>query len=120
MARTRSCFLTAHSQVKVASRMASATGNGTFYYKSGGLKAVGKYADGELDGSWEWWRERWKAIAGWWALIVASKVGAWKRYYENGQLWDEGTYIQGKKAGEWKTYDKGGSLKQAKVFKAQT
>ena len=28
-------------------------GKWTFYYKGGGLKAVGEYADGELDGYWE-------------------------------------------------------------------
>jgi antitoxin component YwqK of YwqJK toxin-antitoxin module len=28
-----------------------------FYYRNGQTKAVGKYADGELDGFWEWWRE---------------------------------------------------------------
>ena len=43
----------------------------------------------------------------------------WKRYYENGQLWDEGSYIDGKKIGEWKVCDKADELKQAKHFKAK-
>lgn len=29
-----------------------------------------------------------------------KQVGLWKRYYENGQLWDEGVYEDGKKVGE--------------------
>src|SRR6266568_3299344 len=41
----------------------------------------------------------------------------WRRYYENGQLWDEGAYQDGRKVGEWKTYDKSGALKQCKTFK---
>ena len=45
------------------------------------------------------------------------QAGLWKRYYESGQLWDEGRYEQGKKIGEWKTFAKDGSLKQSKVFK---
>jgi antitoxin component YwqK of YwqJK toxin-antitoxin module len=32
-------------------------GKWKFYYRNGKTKAVGKYADGELDGFWEWWRE---------------------------------------------------------------
>ena len=43
-------------------------------------------------------------------------MGAWKRYYENGQLWDEGEYQNGKKIGEWTTYDKSGGVKQKKTF----
>ena len=49
----------------------------------------------------------------------AQQVGLWKRYYDNGQLWDEGTYEDGKKVGEWKVYDKAGALKQRKVFKVK-
>jgi antitoxin component YwqK of YwqJK toxin-antitoxin module len=36
------------------------------------------------------------------AFKNGKQVGLWKRYYENGQLWDEGTYAGGKKVGEWK------------------
>ena len=46
-----------------------------------------------------------------------KQVGHWKRYFDNGQLWDEGLYVDGKKSGEWKVYDKSGALKQSKVFK---
>jgi antitoxin component YwqK of YwqJK toxin-antitoxin module len=53
------------------------------------------------------------------AFKNSKQVGLWKRYYENGQLWDEGTYEDGKKVGEWKVYDKAGALKQSKVFKAK-
>jgi antitoxin component YwqK of YwqJK toxin-antitoxin module len=46
-------------------------------------------------------------------------VGPWKRYYDNGQLWDEGTYAGGKKVGVWKVYDKSGALKLSKVYKSR-
>jgi hypothetical protein len=73
----------------------------------GGRKAFGKYADGELDGYWEWWRENGKPLqAG--AFDRGKQVGPWKRYYENGQLWDEGGYADGVKVGEWKVYQKTG------------
>ncbi len=85
-------------------------------FRNGQTKAVGKYADGELDGDWEWWRENGQPLqAGEFANRV--QVGTWKRYYENGQLWDEGQYQDGKKVGEWTTYDKSGNVKQQKHFK---
>jgi antitoxin component YwqK of YwqJK toxin-antitoxin module len=53
------------------------------------------------------------------AFNNGKQAKVWMRYYENGQLWDEGAYGDGKKIGEWKTYDKAGSLKQTKVFKSR-
>ena len=47
---------------------------------------------------------------------MGKQVGPWRRYYENGQLWDEGVYKDGKKVREWKTYDESGALKQCKTF----
>lgn len=41
----------------------------------------------------------------------------WVRYYDNGQLWDEGEFANGKKVGEWKVYEKTGALKQRKTYK---
>ena len=38
-------------------------------------------------------------------------VAMWKRYYENGQLWDGGEYVLGMKVGEWKTSNRDGTLK---------
>ena len=71
-------------------------GKWKYYYRSSGLKAVGNYVDGELDGNWEWWRENRQPLqAG--AFKNGKQVGLWKRYYENGQLWDEGTYEDGGK-----------------------
>jgi antitoxin component YwqK of YwqJK toxin-antitoxin module len=51
------------------------------------------------------------------AFDCGQQVGPWKRYYENGQLWDEGTYEDGKKVGQWKVYEKSGEVKQSKVYK---
>jgi antitoxin component YwqK of YwqJK toxin-antitoxin module len=51
------------------------------------------------------------------AFECGKQVGLWKRYYDNGRLWDLGNYDDGGKVGEWKIFDKAGVLKQSKVFK---
>ena len=38
--------------------------------------------------------------------------GLWKYYYENGQLWKEGSYINGKEEGLQKAYYNNGTLLQ--------
>jgi antitoxin component YwqK of YwqJK toxin-antitoxin module len=47
-----------------------------------------------------------------------QQTGPWKRFYESGQLWDEGTHADGKKVDECRVYAKDGKLKQAKVFQS--
>jgi antitoxin component YwqK of YwqJK toxin-antitoxin module len=42
--------------------------------------------------------------------------GLWKRYGENGVLYDAGKYVDGKKAGVWKYYDPGGKLRRTKTY----
>jgi antitoxin component YwqK of YwqJK toxin-antitoxin module len=78
---------------------------------------MGKYSDGELDGAWEWWRQSGEPSLQAGAFEGGKQVGLWKRYYDNGQLWDEGRYDRGKKIGEWRIFAKDGALKQSKVFK---
>ena len=41
----------------------------------------------------------------------------WKRYHDNGQLWDEGRFEHGKKKGTWMVYDKKGELLKEQDFK---
>ena len=53
------------------------------------------------------------------AFKNGKQVGLWKRYYDNGQLWDERGYDDGKKVAGWKVYDKAGALRQGKVFKVK-
>ena len=57
------------------------------------------------------------ALAGGGKIVMPLTKTCRKRYYENGQLWDEGEYQLGQKVGEWKTYDKSGAIKQQKTFK---
>jgi antitoxin component YwqK of YwqJK toxin-antitoxin module len=52
------------------------------------------------------------------AFKNGKQEGLWSRFYDNGQLWDEGHYECGKKVGEWKVYDRTGRLKQRRVFKS--
>ena len=42
--------------------------------------------------------------------------GLWKRYQENGELYDAGKFVDGKKTGEWKYYDNAGKLTRTKTF----
>jgi len=53
------------------------------------------------------------------AFENGKHVGVKKRYYNNGQLWDEGNYDDGKKIGEWKLFDKVGAPTQTKFFKVK-
>jgi antitoxin component YwqK of YwqJK toxin-antitoxin module len=57
-----------HGRLKDGKRQ----GKWTFYYKSGGLKATGKYLAGDLDGPWEWWRENGQPLQA--RLILASRL----------------------------------------------
>ncbi|MCY2947030.1 MAG: hypothetical protein NTZ71_02495, partial [Planctomycetota bacterium] len=65
----------------------------------------------------EWWRENGLPLqAG--SFHQGKQVGLWKRYYDNGQLWDEGYYTpEGKKTGLWITYDISGDIKLQKNHK---
>jgi len=51
---------------------------------------------------------------------AGKQDGVWKRYDENGVLYDEGSYKDGQRTGEWKTYDKAGRLKRTKTFRSLT
>jgi len=46
-----------------------------------------------------------------------QKSGVWRRYHENGVLWDEGEYRADKRTGEWKTYDPDGVLTATKTHR---
>lgn len=45
---------------------------------------------------------------------AANNPGLWKRYRENGKLYDAGNYVDGKRAGIRKEYDSRGKLSQTK------
>jgi len=64
-------------------------------FAGGGLKAAGRYAGGEFDGEWEWWRE-------------------------NGQPLQAGAFKDGKQVGLWQRYyPKSGALKRRRLFKSK-
>ena len=46
-----------------------------------------------------------------------QKHGAWKRYYANGQPWDEGRFEHCKKKNTWKVYDEAGELLKSQDFR---
>ncbi len=89
----------------------------TFYYRNGQIKAKVSYLNGELNLDCQWWRENGLPLQKG-AFSSGVQIGFWQRFYDNGQLWDEGHYDNtGKKIGEWHTYAKNGVLKTKKNHK---
>ena len=50
-------------------------------------------------------------------LFDINKQGYWKTYYPNGNIQDEGNYVQGKKQGEWRQYASAGYLTGIENYK---
>ncbi|MGW1884746.1 toxin-antitoxin system YwqK family antitoxin [Streptomyces sp. NPDC001970] len=46
------------------------------------------------------------------AFMDGRQHGLWRRWHDNGNVLDEGTYERGKKAGEWVTYGRDGKESQ--------
>ncbi len=42
------------------------------------------------------------------------QVGPWRRWFDTGELIDEGEYVDGRKVGVWRSYHPDGLLKQEK------
>jgi antitoxin component YwqK of YwqJK toxin-antitoxin module len=57
----------------------------TTYYPNGGVKFIGAYADGEMDGEWRWYRT-------------------------DGSLMRTGAFDRGRQVGIWRTYDRAGHV----------
>lgn len=96
----------------------------TDYYPSGKVKAVGSYKNNIPDGVMREYSPE--------GTITASKIfkdgvvvgdgivdamgvkqGAWKEYYDSGEIKGEGTYANGLRIGVWKYYHKNGKLEQS-------
>lgn len=45
------------------------------------------------------------------------RIGQWKLYHENGEIMQEGNYINVKKKGEWKFYNNKGKLEKIQLYK---
>jgi antitoxin component YwqK of YwqJK toxin-antitoxin module len=41
-----------------------------------------------------------------------QRHGLWKFYFDNGQLWEKGTYVNGKPHGMWKHYNRDSKIKK--------
>lgn len=63
----------------------------TYFFKSGQVKAVGRYEDGQMEGEWRFYRE-------------------------TGQLWQVGHFAGGKKNGTWSRYDRNDRLEYLETF----
>ncbi len=67
----------------------------TYYFKSGALKAQGKF-------------------------LKNKKEGEWRYYRKNGDLWRIGNYLAGKKHGRWQRYSPEGQVEYDAVFENGT
>lgn len=63
----------------------------TYYYKSGKVKAEGKFINNMMEGEWIFYRE-------------------------TGQLWQTGNFMKNKKHGEWIRYDKNDRIEYHETF----
>lgn len=69
------------------------------YYENGQLEVRGTYAAGELDGPVEFYHENGQVQIK--TTYVACEVNGPLERFENGQLWEKGTYNMGERCGEW-------------------
>lgn len=63
-----------------------------YYFKSGIVKAEGKYINNKMEGTWKFYRE-------------------------NGTLWQVGNFLNNMKEGKWIRYNKDGIIDYSKQFK---
>jgi uncharacterized protein len=101
----------------------------TDYYKNGRVKIVGSYKDGIPEGirrDYDPQGNIKQAYIFKTGIIVGQgivdaegkKQGAWKEFYEDGELYGEGIYKDNKRQEEWKFYYKGGQVEQIGKYNA--
>jgi antitoxin component YwqK of YwqJK toxin-antitoxin module len=66
----------------------------TVYYKNGNVKYTGHHLDGELHGSWKWYRTD-GTIMRTGQLDRGRQVGVWRTYDRSGALVKETDYSSG-------------------------
>lgn len=89
------------------------SGEWTYYYKSGGVKARGLFVADQMHAEWKWLHED-GTLMQTGPFDHGVRTGTWRRYHPNGQIADEGAYVCEKKSGDWKTYDEKGQLIKTK------
>jgi uncharacterized protein len=99
----------------------------TDYYSTGKVKVVGSYKNNVPDGVMREYSPEGKitdskifkegVVVGD-GIIDAEGVrqGAWKEYYNTGELKGEGTYVNGQRIGDWKYYHQNGKIEQIGKF----
>jgi antitoxin component YwqK of YwqJK toxin-antitoxin module len=95
----------------------------TDYYKNGKPKIVGSYKDGIAEGMRREYDEAGKVVRGYIfkaGIIVGEGIidesgmrqGAWKEFFDGGELYGEGQYANNKKVGNWKYFYRDGKTEQ--------
>lgn len=108
-------------------------GEWRYYYKFGGLRALGSFVGGTHDGRWVFYfangqverREEYhigvlhghymrgyrngqESVEG--RMEQGLRVGPWRHWFENGQLEAAGDYVEDQRHGRWRFYDEWGNL----------
>ncbi|MDD1476164.1 toxin-antitoxin system YwqK family antitoxin [Arthrobacter sp. H16F315] len=107
---------TAGSPAPGSTSTANATAGGSFYFRSGQVKAEAGYRGGQLDGDCVWYREGGGLLQKG-AFRDGQQDGFWQRWHRSGELLDEGSFDVGRKTGEWITYSPDGTETKRKTFK---
>lgn len=101
----------------------------TDYYRNGKPKIVASYKDGIPEGVRREYDQEGKIVKSYIfksgiiigeGIIDASgfRQGSWKEFFESGELYGEGNYIDGKKTGEWKFFYRYGKSEQIGKYNA--
>ncbi len=83
------------------------------YYENGKLKSIVNYSNDKIDGVVFYdknGKEKYKSI-------FKNGTGNWKYYWTNGNLFEEGKYVNYKKDGVWKRYTESGKVDTVYEYK---
>ena len=85
------------------------TGKWQFYYKTGEVKASGKYKRNRKTGKWTYFFINGDIEQE--GYFTSNKhSGIWKWYYPSRKLWREENYVKGKEEGSFVEYDENGDI----------
>ena len=93
------------------------SGNCNSYFLNGNLRSKQSYIDGLDNNNWTFYfsNDSIKTIA---FFDKGKRIGEWKYYAKNGNLWKKNTYDSiGNPVGYWKTYD---TLQRNELLKSES
>lgn len=83
------------------------------YYPNTVIRSVVTYSKGRIE-KVEWNDKKGKSI---FKEFFVNGSGAWKHFYDDGTVHEEGQYVNGSKDGVWKKYDEKGVLEKKMIYR---